>query len=207
MTLLASAHSMETLMPHLRRPRLARALMALAVSASAFACKAPADPAATAPPGAGASGASAAAKAGAAGASAAAKAGADTAQAVALANAPESAAEAVNFVVRVVPGAAKAGAESTTVVEVTPKPGFKMNLDFPARLRITEPGATKPAKEVLGKDDAEVTTEVLRFKVALTAEQAGAAAVGALADFSVCNENACKLIRGEKLAWTVDVQE
>jgi hypothetical protein len=196
MTLLASAHSMETLMPHLRRPRLARALMALAVSASAFACKAPADPAATAPPGAGASGASAAAKAGAAGASAAAKAGA-----------PESAAEAVNFVVRVVPGAAKAGAESTTVVEVTPKPGFKMNLDFPARLRITEPGATKPAKEVLGKDDAEVTAEVLRFKVALTAEQAGAAAVGALADFSVCNENACKLIRGEKLAWTVDVQE
>lgn len=171
------------------RPRVVFA--AALLSLSAVACKAPAETPTAAP----ATGASATSPA------------SETSKAVALPNAPESAAEPASFVVRVLPAEAKAGTETTAVVEVMPNPGFKMNVDFPARLRITEPGDANPAKAELTKDDAELSEKALKFKVAYTANKAGKATLAGLADFSVCNETACRLIRGEKVAWSVDVQE
>ncbi len=111
-----------------------------------------------------------------------------------------------NFELRVIPGAATAGQPGESVVEITPKPGFKMNLDFPARLKLTEHPGLKPAKAQLGTDDADLTEKALKFKVTHTCDAAGSFKVDGLADFSVCNDKACKLIRGEKVAWTVDVK-
>jgi hypothetical protein len=66
-------------------------------------------------------------------------------------------------------------------------------------------GVDTPKTEY-SKSDAEVTEEVLRFKVAFTAIKAGKVNLNGSADFSVCNESACKLIRDEKLAWEVAVR-
>ena len=111
-----------------------------------------------------------------------------------------------NYTVRIVPGEAKAGAQATSVIEVTPAKGYKMNLEFPSRLSLEPTAGVKPAKEQLGKDDAEVTEKALRFKVAFTPASAGKLSMAGSADFSVCNDSTCKLIRDEKLAWVVNVK-
>lgn len=110
------------------------------------------------------------------------------------------------YKVRIVPGDAKAGAEAKSIVEVTPLPGYKMNKEFPSKLRMgSAEGVTTPKSEY-SKADAEVTEQILRFKVAFTAAKAGKVNLNGSADFSVCNESACKLIRDEKLAWEVAVR-
>lgn len=111
-----------------------------------------------------------------------------------------------NFEMRIIPGEATAGQAGESVIEITPKPGYKMNLDFPSRLKLTEHAGLTPAKDTLAKDDAEVTEKAIKFKVSHTCDKAGQYKVSGLTDFSVCNDKACKLIRGEKVAWTVDVK-
>jgi hypothetical protein len=122
-----------------------------------------------------------------------------------MAAAPTAAA-AQSYTVRIIPGDATAGKAGKSVIEVTPSTGFHMNLEFPARLRVTPPNGLALAKAELGKEDAELTDAVLRFTVPFTASAAGKVSVAALGDFSVCNDTTCKLIRDEKLAWDVDVK-
>ena len=107
---------------------------------------------------------------------------------------------------RVIPGEATAGQPGESVIEITPKAGYKMNLDFPSRLKLTEHAGLTPAKDTLAKDDAEVTEKAIKFKVSHTCDKAGDYSISGLTDFSVCNEKSCKLIRGEKVAWTVNVK-
>ncbi len=110
------------------------------------------------------------------------------------------------YKVRIVPGEAKAGVETKSIIEVTPLPGYKMNKEFPSKLRMGKAEGVSTPKTEYGRADAEVTEKILRFKVAFTAAEAGKVNLNGSADFSVCNENACKLIRDEKLAWEVAVR-
>ncbi len=115
-------------------------------------------------------------------------------------------APAAPYTVRIVPGDAAVGKPATSLVEVTPGPGFHMNKDFPTKLRLTPaPGVTLGKNELL-KEDAELSDEQLRFSVAFTSTTAGQTTLSALCDFSICNDTTCKLIRDEKLAWDVDVK-
>lgn len=132
--------------------------------------------------------------------------GSTTAAAPATVAAAPTSAAAQPYTVRIVPGDAAAGKAGKSVIEVTPSTGFHMNLEFPARLRVTPPNGLALAKAELGKEDAELTDAVLRFTVPFTAAAAGKVSVDALGDFSVCNDTTCKLIRDEKLAWDVDVK-
>jgi hypothetical protein len=113
---------------------------------------------------------------------------------------------AAPYTVHIAPGAAVAGKPATSVIEVRPAPGFHMNLEFPARLRVTPPAGVTVTKPDLTKDDAELTEAHLRFSVAFSAGAAGKATLAGLGDFSVCNDTTCKLIRDEKLSWDVDVK-
>jgi len=119
---------------------------------------------------------------------------------------PAKAKSASSYTVNIVPGAAKAGQPSTTVVEVRPGPGFKINLEFPARLKLLTTEGLKTGKRELSKDDAELTKAVLRFSIPFTPAHAGKLKLDGTTDFSVCNETSCKLIRDERLSWEVDVQ-
>lgn len=111
------------------------------------------------------------------------------------------------YTVRIIPGAATAGTAASSVVEVTPKPGFKMNKDFPVQIKqLKAPDGVALPKPTLAVADAELTEKLLRFTVPFTAAKAGKIDLAGLADFSVCNERACKLIRDEKVAWQVEVK-
>jgi hypothetical protein len=117
----------------------------------------------------------------------------------------EAAPKSINHVVRVIPGDAKVGQEATSIIEITPNAGYKMNIEFPVRVSLTKKDGIK-AKPNYGLPDAELTEKVLRFKVPYTAEKAGTIEVEGLADFSVCNPQACKLVRGEQIAWSINAQ-
>lgn len=110
------------------------------------------------------------------------------------------------YTVRIVPGEATAGKPATSVIEVRPAEGFHVNLEFPARLRVTPPAGVTVARPDLSKADAELTADVLRFSVGFSAATAGKVTLAGLGDFSVCNDSTCKLIRDEKLSWDVQVK-
>lgn len=120
--------------------------------------------------------------------------------------APAPAPAAKNYVVKITPGEAQAGQPAKSVIEVTPTTGYKMNLDFPSRLALDTPAGATLGKTELGQEDVEITEAALRFTVDYTPEEAGKLDLAGAADFSVCNENACKLVRDEKVAWQVAVQ-
>lgn len=115
-------------------------------------------------------------------------------------------ATAQTYNIKITPGDAEAGKQATSVIEVTPMPGYKMNKDFPSRLALEPSQGATLAKTAFEKGDAQLTEELLRFEVPFTAAEAGKLDLSGMADFSVCNENACKLIRDEKLAWQVAVR-
>lgn len=118
----------------------------------------------------------------------------------------EAAPAAKNYVVRITPGDATAGQPASSVIEITPAAGYKMNLEFPSRLALDTPEGAALGKTELTADDLEITEKALKFTVAYTPEQAGQLDLAGAADFSVCNENACKLVRDEKVAWQVAVK-
>lgn len=122
--------------------------------------------------------------------------------------APESKAVVeAQYTVRIMPGEAAAGAAASSVVEVKPTPGYKMNTEFPVQIKkLSAPDGVTLPKATLASSDAELTEKVLRFTVPFTAAKAGQIDLAGLADFSVCNERACKLIRDEKVAWQVTVK-
>lgn len=111
-----------------------------------------------------------------------------------------------NYTVRIVPGEAKAGQPATSVVEVLPGAGYKINLEFPVRMTLSPLKGAKAAKRELSKADAEISEKALRFNVVFTADAAGTLSLDGAADFSVCNPSTCKLIRDEKLSWEVAVK-
>ena len=78
-------------------------------------------------------------------------------------------------------------------VRVLAKPGFKPNADYPHRLTIK--GATNP--EVSGEIGGVISGEALTFAAA----PAAGAQVTASADFSICNDQMCKLYRDVQLSW------
>ena len=122
--------------------------------------------------------------------------------------APSSAAPVeAQYTVRIIPGDAAAGAAATSVVEVKPTPGYKMNTEFPVQIKkLSGPEGVTLPKQTLAIADAELSEKMLRFTVPFTATKAGQIDLAGLADFSVCNERACKLIRDEKVAWQVTVK-
>jgi len=79
-------------------------------------------------------------------------------------------------------------------ISVRPKPGFKVNKDFPHRLKIK--GA-----EVTG----EIKPEQLEFAVASATASCEGTCEGS-ADFSICNDQMCKLYRDVKLSWEVSAK-
>ena len=138
-----------------------------------------------------------------------------TAAAVAAAPAKDSAAKptaktepfaAAPYRIRIVSSEATAGAPTSTRIEITPLDGYKMNKDFPSRLRVDVTDKATTPKTDFQQGDAEITEERLGFKVGLTPKAAGAINMTGTTDFSVCNESTCKLYRGEKLAWELAVK-
>ena len=110
------------------------------------------------------------------------------------------------YKIRVVPGDAANGKAATSVIEITPTAGYKMNQDFPSRLRIDASQAAQLSKTDFRGPDVQVSDAKVRFDVNFTPKQAGSIPMSGIADFSVCNESTCKLYRGERVVWDVAVR-
>jgi hypothetical protein len=104
------------------------------------------------------------------------------------------------------PAAVASGAEGVVRVRVTPLRGWKMNMDYPTRLRVTAPDGVAMAKAEQSIGDAERFDDAGGiFAVKFTAGSAGDKSFQAKFRFAVCTDATC-VPNTRDLAWMVKVQ-
>lgn len=96
------------------------------------------------------------------------------------------------------PPDAKAGAEATAKIVITPATSYHVNTDFPVKLELQQPsGVTLPKALFVaggdkGKGDADAFDEKqLAFAIKLTPAQAGNFTVSGTIKFAVCDKDSC----------------
>ncbi len=100
------------------------------------------------------------------------------------------------------PEKATVGQEATTEIVVTPRNGFKINVEYPAKLRLGAlPAGTKVASQTISKSAMNVEKARLVVPVRFTAEGPGAKAFTGELRFSVCNDASCQMPR-EQIQWS-----
>ena len=98
------------------------------------------------------------------------------------------------------PADAKAGAEATAKITVTPGAGWKVNTEFPTKLTLTAPDGVTLAKTELkmggpskDKGDADVFEEQqLLLGIKLTAAKTGSYTINGTFKFAVCDKDTCR---------------
>ena len=98
------------------------------------------------------------------------------------------------------PADAKAGAEATAKITVTPGAGWKVNTEFPTKLTLTAPEGVTLAKTELkmggpskDKGDADVFEEQqLLLGIKLTAAKSGSYTINGTFKFAVCDKDSCR---------------
>jgi hypothetical protein len=99
------------------------------------------------------------------------------------------------------------GAQGTVMLEVQPKPGWKLNKEFPTKLTVTEPAGVKVAKKEQTVADAVSFAEKSgKWQVQFQADSAGGKDFTGVFKFAVCTETSCDP-KKEQLAWNVAVNE
>jgi hypothetical protein len=84
-------------------------------------------------------------------------------------------------------------------ISVKPKPGYKINLEFPWKAKLaTAENFTVAA--LIGKDGWALDEKIASLKTPVTAAAAGDGEVNCKVSFSVCNEKACDVIRDHEVA-------
>lgn len=104
-------------------------------------------------------------------------------------------------------GPYKKGVEGKVELTLTPKAGFHVNPDYPAKLKLQDPapeGITYP-KKVLKKEDGKFEEKAASLEVPFVAANAGKAKVGGTFQFSVCSDKNCFMEKAD-LEVEVDVK-
>lgn len=104
-------------------------------------------------------------------------------------------------------GPYKKGVEGTVEIQLTAKPGFHVNGDYPAKFKVADPapeGITFP-KKVLKKEDGKFEEAKASLKIPFTADKAGKAKIAGVFQFSVCSDKNCFMEKAE-LDVEVDVK-
>ncbi len=99
-----------------------------------------------------------------------------------------------------------AGESGTVRVTVVPKTGWKMNKEFPTKLKVTPPSGVEVVKDSQTAGDAEHFDEgSLTFAVNFKTSSAGEKAFQAKFKFAVCTDATCDP-KKQDLAWVVAVK-
>mgnify|MGYP003632308623 CR=1 FL=1 len=116
-------------------------------------------------------------------------------------------AETDTYIVKAdVPTDLASGAEAVVTINLLPKTGWKINQEFPTKLKIKAPEGITLNAESQGAEQAESFTEKQAlFKVSCTPEGAGAKEFAADFRFAVCTDATCDPKKAE-LAWTLNVK-
>ncbi len=104
------------------------------------------------------------------------------------------------------PEKAPVGQEATTEVIVTPGTGFKINLEYPAKLNLAKvPQGAKVAATKITKGQMTVEKTRLVVPIRFTPEKAGSLSFEGELRFSVCTEETCQMPR-EAITWTTTAE-
>ncbi len=103
------------------------------------------------------------------------------------------------------PAGAKVGAESPVTIRLTPKTGWKINQEFPTKLKVVVPEGVAMEKDTLAASDAGTFSEKNAvFVLKVNPATAGAKEFSASFRFAVCTDATCDPKKAE-LAWKLDV--
>ncbi len=99
----------------------------------------------------------------------------------------------------------KSGGEGTFTITIKAKSGFKVNKDYPHKVKLDDPpsGVTLDKQKLKKKDGSFEDKQTFSFKGKVKATSAGKKTVTGLVKTSVCNESQC-LIKKEKISISVD---
>lgn len=101
-----------------------------------------------------------------------------------------------------------AGGAGHAEIRFVPGPGFKWNEEFPATMKVVSPGTVQLARRAFTRADGDFASRdgagILRFEV--TPGPAGASSIAANADFSVCNDDECRIFRAVPVEIPVQVR-
>jgi len=101
-----------------------------------------------------------------------------------------------------------AGAEGRVSLRFVPREGYHWNEEFPARLRVQEAQGVKPGRETFSSADEDFHSRdgVGVLEMPVSAPQAGEGRVKALADFSICNAQECRVFKQVPVEVSVQVR-
>jgi hypothetical protein len=106
-----------------------------------------------------------------------------------------------------VEGAEVAAAEPAQLeLQLLPGPDLKINLEFPWTIEFEEQEGLELPAGVLDASAMELTDEVARIPMDVTVTEAGTREVTARANFSVCNDDRCEILRDQKLQFSVHAE-
>ena len=96
-------------------------------------------------------------------------------------------------------GPYKKGSEGSVELVLTPKAGYHVNPDYPAKFKVADPapeGVNFP-KKVLKKEDGKFEEAKASLKIPFVAEKAGKTKIAGLFQFSVCSDKNCFMEKAE----------
>ncbi len=101
----------------------------------------------------------------------------------------------------------KIGAKATTKLRIEAVKGMKFNKDFPSKFIVTASRHAKCDKAKLTKrgGDIKMDGKAGVVTIPLSATAAGSGNLTIMANFSICNEEQCFILRGESLSLDVTV--
>jgi hypothetical protein len=101
-----------------------------------------------------------------------------------------------------------AGAAGHAEIRFLPGAGFKWNDEFPARLKIADAGTARVAKPSFAQADGDFTVGdgIGSLRIPVTAGAAGTTALKGTADFSVCNDDECRIFRAVPIEIPLEVR-
>jgi hypothetical protein len=105
------------------------------------------------------------------------------------------------------PASGKVNVPLVASIRVLPKGEYKINLEFPIKLKVSgSTAATPPQLELTAKQAARLTKAELLLKPTFKVSAPGSHAFTGTLRFSVCTEKQCE-IKSETVKWTVSVSK
>ena len=111
------------------------------------------------------------------------------------------------YSMRVDDGSVDVDSESRVELRVLPGDDLKVNLDYPWAIEFDETDGVSLGATRLRIGDLDLDEERAIIPVDVTATEAGRHTLTGKADFSVCNDDICEILRGEPVEIVVEARE
>jgi hypothetical protein len=103
--------------------------------------------------------------------------------------------------------AVSVGQKQTVELAITPGDGLKINKEFPWKLEFSPPKGVQLAQKRVSGDQIDLAESQATIPLHLEADAAGVHKLDATADFSVCNDTKCYVIRDQALSFDVKAEQ